>query len=63
MKTYISTQAKPWIVVTKNGKIIHKAKVRVGGIITSKDDVEWFSTEEAFNARVIELTPQKPKTK
>jgi hypothetical protein len=59
MKNYISKEDKPWVIVTKNGKIVHKAKVRVGGYVVTPDTVEWFATEEDWKAKVDELTPKK----
>ena len=57
MKNY--TASKPYVIVVKDGKIVHKAKIRIGGAVVTADTVEWFDDEAAFNARVAELTPKK----
>lgn len=57
MKTYKAN--KPFVIVVKNGKIIHKAPIRLGGAVVTDGTVEWFDTKATFDARVAELTPKK----
>lgn len=53
MKTY--TANKPYVVVHKDGKVIHQSAIVRGRIVQTDGTVEWFDTEAAFKARLTAL--------
>lgn len=56
MKTYIAQ--KPYVMVVKDNKVIHKAAVRNGGVIVTDGVVTFFDTEAEWRAAVIAVDPQ-----
>lgn len=57
MKTHFAS--KPYVIVVKDGKVIHASKIRSGSSVVTDGQVEWFTTELAFNTRLEELKPKK----
>lgn len=55
-KKYVA--AKPYVLVKKDGKILHKSAIREGGIITTDGTVSWFSTEDAWKKACLAIDPK-----
>ena len=56
------TAQKPYYIVIRDGKYITGSKIVLGRNVVTADTVEWFDTEEAFNARRTAVGYVAPKT-
>ena len=54
--TYIA--AKPYVLAVKDGKIIHKANIRIGGAVVVDATVTFYDTEAAWRTACLAVDPK-----